>query len=158
MYRGIVRLLSSLALCALSLATAYADPGSEALDNKSYEMYQQVFSPFCPGRSLNDCPSSKAQELKAEMRQKLEQGTAPEIILEGVFAQFGDKYRAVPVFEGFGRMVWIAPFGFVVIGLIGAIIVVLRRKKGDLRSNSRTQIKISAALQDRINQELTKLD
>lgn len=55
-------------------------------------------------------------------------------------------------------MVWIAPFGFVVIGLIGAIIVVLRRKKGDLRSNSRTQIKISAALQDRINQELTKLD
>lgn len=158
MYRGIVRLLSSLALCALSLATANADPGSEALDNKSYEMYQQVFSPFCPGRSLNDCPSSKAQELKAEMRQKLEQGTAPEIILEGVFAQFGDKYRAVPVFEGFGRMVWIAPFGFVVIGLIGAIIVVLRRKKGDLGSNSRTQIKISAALQDRINQELTKLD
>lgn len=158
MYRGVVRLLSSLALCALSLATAHADPGSEALDNKSYEMYQQVFSPFCPGRSLNDCPSSKAQELKAEMRQKLEQGTAPEIILEGVFAQFGDKYRAVPVFEGFGRMVWIAPFGFVVIGLIGAIIVVLRRKKGDLGSNSRTQIKISAALQDRINQELTKLD
>ena len=110
-----------LLLCAPSFARA--DANSEALDKQSYEMYQQVFSPFCPGRSLNDCPSSKAHELKLEMRQKLEQGVPPDQILQAVFSRFGDKYRAVPLFEGIGTMVWLAPIGFVVVGLTLAVAV-----------------------------------
>lgn len=145
-----------LLLCAPSFARA--DANSEALDKQSYEMYQQVFSPFCPGRSLNDCPSSKAHELKLEMRQKLEQGVPPDQILQAVFSRFGDKYRAVPLFEGIGTMVWLAPIGFVVVGLALAVAVVLRRKKASSRTSSPQEARVSPELQRAIDEELSKLD
>jgi cytochrome c-type biogenesis protein CcmH len=145
-----------LLLCAPSFARA--DANSEALDKQSYEMYQQVFSPFCPGRSLNDCPSSKAHELKLEMRQKLEQGVPTDQILQAVFSRFGDKYRAVPLFEGIGTMVWLAPIGFVVVGLTLAVAVVLRRKKASSRTSGPQEARVSPELQRAIDEELSKLD
>lgn len=85
-------------------------------ERRAADMYQQVLSPFCPGRSLNDCPSSKAQELKTEMLTKLQSGASQDVVLEEVFAKFGEQYRAVPRNEGFGRMVWLAPALFIIIG------------------------------------------
>ncbi len=109
-------------------ASGYAQTSREDIDRKAYNLYQQVFSPFCPGRSLNDCPSSKAHDLKAEMRRKLEQGVPPEVILEEVFAQFGDQYRTVPAYQGFGRLVWWSPALFVLLGAIVALVIARGRK------------------------------
>lgn len=148
--------LIMLLLCAPSFA--HADANADALDKQSYEMYQQVFSPFCPGRSLNDCPSSKAQELKLEMRQRLEQGVPQDQILKDVFARFGEKYRAVPLFEGIGTMVWLAPLGFTLLGLALAGAVVFRKKKAASISLSAQERSVSPELQRAIDDELSKLD
>jgi len=154
-----MRVIVSLIFAALCVTShAHADARSEALDKESYEMYQQVFSPFCPGRSLNDCPSSKAHELKAEMRQKLEQGIPPDVILQELFARFGDKYRTVPLFEGFGRMVWLAPLAFLGIGFLAALVVVFRRKQSTSKQISAKQSQISPELEQQIKQELSNLD
>ena len=137
---------------------ARADERSDALDKQSYEMYQQVFSPFCPGRSLNDCPSSKAHEPKAEMREKLGQGVPQEQILGEVFDRFGDKYRAVPLFEGVGRWVWLAPICFLLLGLAVATGVAFRRK-GSVSDSTRGSVPgLSPELQRQIDDELSKLD
>ena len=107
---------------------AVAQNVDRELDRKAYDLYQQVFSPFCPGRSLNDCPSSKAQELKAEMRQKLQDGIPADAILAEVFQRFGDKFRAVPQYSGFGRLVWWAPLGFLLFGALIVVISINRRR------------------------------
>jgi cytochrome c-type biogenesis protein CcmH/NrfF len=120
-------------LCPLLLHFGYAfaqTEGSlseEVWQRRATDMYQQVLSPFCPGRSLNDCPSSKAQELKTDMLVKLQSGVAEQEVLEGVFAKFGDQYRAIPKGEGFGRLVWLVPGLFVFIGLAFAYYVSTRR-------------------------------
>ena len=140
-----------------------ADERTELLDKQSYELYQQVFSPFCPGRSLNDCPSSKAHELKLEMRAQLESGVPPQTILDGVFAKFGEKYRAVPAYQGFGRLVWWVPFGFVALGLAIACGLVVRRGKQDRSakpspSSTHVTAHISPDIQAQIERELSSLD
>lgn len=129
-----------LALSALSLVLS-ASVGSaddtfdtlaarkSDLDMRAYELYQQVMSPFCPGRALSDCPSSKAHDLKDEMRRKLEAGIPPEEILEGVFGRFGDQYRAVPGFTGFALLAWLAPLAFLLIGLMVAIWLASSRRR-----------------------------
>ena len=150
-----VALFSLLVFCT---APAQADERSEALDKQSYEMYQQVFSPFCPGRSLNDCPSSKAHELKADMRAQLEQGVPPEQILSQVFEKFGDKYRAAPTFEGFGRFAWLAPITFLLLGALLALAVVFRRKKSGPVAPKAADLGIPPELQRQIDDELSKLD
>jgi cytochrome c-type biogenesis protein CcmH len=135
-----------------------ADERSEALDREATTLYQQVFSPFCPGRSLNDCPSSKAGELKDEMRAELEAGKSPEVILQEVFQKYGDQYRAVPPFAGVGMLVWLVPIGFVVIGLIAAVAVSNSRKKNVGAASRPTTSHLSEEDERRIQEELSKLD
>lgn len=147
-----------LAIILVISVGAHAQTQRDELDKQSYEMYQQVFSPFCPGRSLNDCPSSKAQDLKAEMRSKLEQGVSKEQILQDVFARFGDKYRAVPLFEGIGQLVWLAPIAFLGIGFLLAMRVILSRKKSESGPTRASQLSVSSDLERQVEQELSKLD
>jgi cytochrome c-type biogenesis protein CcmH len=143
---------------ALSVGTAYADERSEALDRQATVLYQQVFSPFCPGRSLNDCPSSKAAELKDQMRAELEAGKAPDVILNEVFQKYGDQYRAVPQFSGVGVLVWLVPIAFVVIGLVFAIVASSRRKRRASAEAGSNGPALSAEDERRIQDELSRLE
>jgi cytochrome c-type biogenesis protein CcmH/NrfF len=147
--------------CALSTfgaVVAAADERSEKLDREATTLYQQVFSPFCPGRSLNDCPSSKAGELKDEMRAQLESGMPAEVVLQGVIDKYGEQYRAVPRFAGIGIFVWVVPLGFVAIGLLAALLVSLGRKKVAPVVASSRKDSISDEDERRIAEELSKLD
>lgn len=151
--------------CLIAAVSSFveADERKEVLDKQAYELYQQVFSPFCPGRSLNDCPSSKAHELKIEMRAQLENGVPPQTILEGVFAKFGEKYRAIPAYQGFGKLVWWVPLGFVLIGLVAACGLVGRRaKQGRDSKSSGASVSsaghISPDIQAQLERELSELE
>jgi len=159
MHRSVTNLLAILvAIVCVGAATVFADERSEALDREATNLYQQVFSPFCPGRSLNDCPSSKAGELKDEMRAELEAGKSPEVILNEVFQKYGDQYRAVPQFSGVGVLVWLVPIGFVAIGLAIAVGVSISRKKSASVTVSSNKTALSADEERRIQEELSKLD
>jgi len=158
-----MRYVSALLVVVFSIVLAHADERSEALDRQSVELYQQVLSPFCPGRSLQDCPSSKAHELKAEMRSRLEQGVAPEEVLGGVFARFGDQYRAVPAYQGFGMLIWWIPLGFFCAGLCLALAVGLGRFKTsrvitESQQTSTASSGISDEIRARIDKELSQFD
>lgn len=158
-----MRYCSALIAMLVSILFAHADERSEALDRQSVELYQQVFSPFCPGRSLQDCPSSKAHELKAQMRLRLEQGAPPEEVLKEVFARFGDQYRAVPAYEGFGKLVWWIPLGFLLTGLCTALVVGLGRKKSSTvvsasQEGAPASSVISEEIKARIEKELSQFD
>ncbi|MEN9846082.1 MAG: hypothetical protein RIS36_1229 [Pseudomonadota bacterium] len=158
-----------IAICVtllIAVAPVHASPeapkGSvaerEALDRKATNLYQQVFSPFCPGRSLNDCPSSKAAELKDQMRAELEAGKAPEVILNEVIQKFGEQYRAVPQFSGVGMFVWLVPIGFVALGLVVAVGVSVSRKRSSPTPATSPTPALSADEERKIQEELSKLE
>lgn len=164
MYRSVTTFLVALvAAIFVGVPQLLADERSEvlnqeAIDREATNLYQQVFSPFCPGRSLNDCPSSKAGELKDEMRAELEAGKSPEVILNEVFKKYGDQYRAVPQFSGVGVLVWLVPIGFVAIGLAVAVGVSISRKRTSSASVASQKPVLSAEEERRIQEELSKLD
>ena len=99
------------------------------VDQRATQVYQDLLSPFCPGRSLKDCPSSKAEELKNSIKLELSLGQSSKDVYEGVIAKFGEQYRAVPKNEGFGRLVWLAPLFFLVGGGVVAITFAKRKMK-----------------------------
>jgi cytochrome c-type biogenesis protein CcmH len=153
-------LLVSVLSCVASVG--FAQPSSPddiaELDRKALSLYQQVMSPFCPGRALSDCPSSKAHDLKAEMRQKLAAGTAPEVVLTEVFAKYGEQYRAVPGFSGFALVAWLAPLVFLVAGLLVALRVASGRRTNSSSSDVGSVTKISESMQQEIDEELSRID
>lgn len=154
----LVSIVSFTAVSFADEAPSAAVEKEAALEKKAHELYQQVLSPFCPGRSLNDCPSSKAQELKDELRDRLQAGESQETILQDVFARFGDQYRAVPIFAGVGVFVWLVPIGFVLFGLVLAVLVSLGRKKGQVSQRAESVGQISESVAKKLADELNQLD
>jgi cytochrome c-type biogenesis protein CcmH len=152
--------LGFLVLCATLHGVSFglAEEQAAAIEKRATALYQEIMSPFCAGRSLNDCPSSKAQELKDEMKLRLEAGESPDVIREDVIARFGEQYRAVPVFAGFGVFVWIVPVGFVVLGLAVALLVSLGRRRSVVAPSGQRQEPISEDMAKRLRDELSKLD
>jgi cytochrome c-type biogenesis protein CcmH/NrfF len=157
LYSLLFGVLLNLTFC---LAHAEEPMGEEVWQKKAAEMYQQVLSPFCPGRSLNDCPSSKAQELKTDMLVKLQSGVSEQEVLEGVFTKFGDQYRAIPKGEGFGRLVWLVPGLFVLTGLALAYYMSTRRTSSPPPASStvKSTRAISAEEEAELSRELESLD
>ncbi len=160
MYRRLaILIVLAFVGAVVSIQSLFADERSEALDREATNVYQQVFSPFCPGRSLNDCPSSKAAELKTEIRQKLEAGATSEQVLNEVFSRFGDQYRAVPRFQGVGALVWIAPIAFLALGLLVALFLsTSRKRRGSEERSTEPTTALTEEDRRRIEAELAKLD
>jgi cytochrome c-type biogenesis protein CcmH/NrfF len=149
-----------LALLSLS-GLVRAESQTSELDTKATRLYQEIFSPFCPGRSLNDCPSQRAQELKLEIRKRLGEGEGEDLVLEGVIARFGEQYRAVPRYSGFGRLVWWGPLGFLVLGSVLAVwIARFGRGAGGRGDNNTADVKevgVSSEVARRIEAELERI-
>jgi cytochrome c-type biogenesis protein CcmH len=145
------------ASCAQSSDSSSSQQEAELIKN-SHDLYRQVLSPFCPGRSLNDCPSSKAQELKDELRGRLQAGESRDVILEDVFARFGDQYRAVPVFAGIGIFVWLVPIGFVVIGLVVAALMARGKRCGASPTLTHKAPQLSESAAKQLADELKELE
>jgi cytochrome c-type biogenesis protein CcmH len=104
---------------------AQVNPDEAALEAK--EISGNVMSPFCPGRLLSDCPSGQAAELRQKIEKRIEAGEKKEAVLESIYKLYGDELRAAPKTSGFGLVAWLAPFIFLLLGLVG-IALWLRRK------------------------------
>lgn len=112
-----------------ALLTALAASAPSAAQDRSvdegraaYSLSRELMSPYCPGRTLADCPSPNAAALREEIRGRLAEGATPDEVRSDLEARYGDRVRAVPR----GALVWIIPAAVLLAGLIG-LGVALRR-------------------------------
>jgi cytochrome c-type biogenesis protein CcmH/NrfF len=112
-------LLVALVLLAAGLARA-DERWSERLE-------RELMSPYCPGRSLVECPSPQATELRLWIQAQERAGVPRESVEARLFQQFGDQLRHGPRAEGFGLWAYLVPAGALLAGL-GLVLVFLRRQ------------------------------
>ncbi len=95
----------------------------------SAELAGDVMSPFCPGRTLIDCPSAQAREVVDWIDAQEAAGRSRDAVEEELYEAFGDVLLQAPRAEGFGLTAYVVP---VVASLAGAIalVVFLRRQGG----------------------------
>jgi cytochrome c-type biogenesis protein CcmH len=80
----------------------------------------QVWSPYCPGRLLTDCPTQQSRELKEEIGRRVAAGDSEDEVLAWVRTEFGDEAVARPETSGSGLIIWLVP---ALIFLVGAVVV-----------------------------------
>lgn len=111
-----VRILSLVPAAALIIFMAWQPV--HAADDPSAQIFLELMSPYCPGRSLQDCPSTKAAELKQEIRDMVASGSSKQEIVDQMKTRFGDEILAMPPIVGFGIMAWLLPIVFFGLGLV----------------------------------------
>ncbi|MEN8159215.1 MAG: cytochrome c-type biogenesis protein CcmH, partial [Myxococcota bacterium] len=94
-------LLAAFVLC-LPLAAG-------AAERWSAELERELMSPYCPGRSLIECPSQKATELRLWIARKEDEGASRAQVEQELFRRYGDTLRHAPRAAGFGLWAYPAP-------------------------------------------------
>jgi cytochrome c-type biogenesis protein CcmH/NrfF len=78
-------------------AAAQSDvPVDSELSRRAHRYSEGVMSPFCPGRTLNDCPSPNAAALREWIKGKMRLGLSDTDIMNELVATYGKSIIAVP--------------------------------------------------------------
>jgi cytochrome c-type biogenesis protein CcmH len=134
-----------------------AEPLTPVQEKFAKEIFFEIISPFCPGRSLHDCPSSSAVELKDEIRSMINKGKSREEIITLLSDRFGQNIRAVPSTSGFQSLAWAAPIAFLVLG--GVLLTLWlqnRAAKSGPDSSLPSVPPLDPEMQKRIDRELSR--
>jgi cytochrome c-type biogenesis protein CcmH/NrfF len=104
-------------LCALLFALP---AGGDELANsrRARGLADELMSPFCPGRTLSDCPSPNASAVREEIRAWVGEGRSDAEIRERLRDRFGDSLAGEPQ-SAWGRVLPIAAIAGV--GLLFAV-------------------------------------
>jgi cytochrome c-type biogenesis protein CcmH/NrfF len=107
----------SVAVATVLLAAgSLAQTSQEQVDREAGRLFDQVMSPFCPGRTLTNCPSPQAEVLRDGITERLRSGATPDEIWEDLYEMYGDQVRSVPRATGFNLLAWIIPGLFFALG------------------------------------------
>lgn len=138
----------------VSVLLAFASAASAASDGGySSELESELMSPYCPGRSLIECPSPQATELRLWIQAQEKAGVARGDVEARLFEQFGDQLLHAPRAEGWGLWAYLVP-GLAM--LAGGVLVLgfLRRPAGALAAAPASAASVDPELAREIEREL----
>lgn len=122
------RSTARLALAALALVVlAGSALSAEASEGWAYELANELMSPFCPGRSIADCPSPQAQTLRMWLIVQESSGRPRAEVEAELVARYGESVLGAPRARGFGLTAYLIPAAVVAVGA-GVLTWFLRRQ------------------------------
>jgi cytochrome c-type biogenesis protein CcmH/NrfF len=111
--------LTALGLTGLIMASfAPLALGSTTADLEAHvrEVALQLRCPVCQGLSVGDSPSELANEMRALIREQLQQGKTPAQVLDYFAQRYGEWILLAPPKRGFNLVIWVLPFALLPIG------------------------------------------
>ena len=142
----------------LWLAVAAADP--QALEREAKQLEAKLIAPCCWSQQVSLHQSPAADDIKQTVRKLLAEGKTSQQILDIYVAQYGDRILAEPPARGFSRLIYIAPWIFLVASF-GLVVVVIRRLRAVSPAPARAERAAAAPTEDeadRIDEELRNMD
>jgi cytochrome c-type biogenesis protein CcmH/NrfF len=141
---------AALALLLASAGGAAAQAVSDTdIARRAHGISSDIMSPYCPGRTLADCPSPSAAAVRSEVRELLAAGATDGEVLQRLEARFGDAISGVP------RSVWgwALPVVLLALGLAG-LALALRRLSHSKRPEA---VAVDPDLEADVDRELRDL-
>jgi cytochrome c-type biogenesis protein CcmH len=152
-----MRRTSVAAVLGVVLVCAVAGPARASAEDLANEISAKIMSPFCPGVTLENCPSDRAVALRDRIEGWAEDGWGEQRIMAELVDLYGEPIRALPPAGGAGLWAWLAP-GIAL--LAGAALAVSLARKWSARPGPRAEeeaVTVSAETRARLNEELDAL-
>jgi cytochrome c-type biogenesis protein CcmH len=129
--RGVIP--AGLLILRVAMAAAQSPTGPDpatlaARETSAWRLIASLQSPFCPGLTLDSCPSWYADSLRTEIRQRMAAGESPEAIRDQLARDFGQRILGEPTWRGFDVLGWIGPGVLLLLG--GSVLAMVVRQRG----------------------------
>jgi len=126
-------LLPAILATALIATAGSAPRTAHAIDEAPAWAYaamaHDLMSPYCPGRTLAECPSPQATELRFWILTQAAAGVSEADVRGMLEERFGDVLLSAPRAEGWGFSAYAIPIVFFILGG-PVVLLVLRRMSG----------------------------
>lgn len=116
-----------LAACAATLQATPASVWAAGDEGWAYNLAAELLSPYCPGRTLADCPSQDAQTLRVWLITQAAAGRSRADVEAELVDRFGEEILAAPPTRGFGLTAYVVPVA--AFGLGGLLVAVFLRRQ-----------------------------
>jgi cytochrome c-type biogenesis protein CcmH len=114
---------------ALTAEEMLADP---ALESRARNLSKQLRCLVCQNQSIDDSDAELAKDLRREVRTQLVAGQTDAAILSDLRAKYGDYVLLAPPLARDTMALWLAPVGFILLGI--AITLGMRRRAAQIDS------------------------
>ncbi len=111
---------------APSSGEALTDREAERLDAESARLAEELRCPVCRNQSVSESNAELSREMQALVRERLAAGETPEQVKAYFVSRYGEWILLEPEKRGINWIVWLAPFGALIVG--GAVAVWLLRR------------------------------
>ena len=108
---------------ALTAEEMLANP---ALESRARNLSKKLRCLVCQNQSIDDSDADLAKDLRREVREQLVAGQADAAILSDLRAKYGDYVLLAPPLARDTMALWLAPVGFILLGI--AITLGMRRR------------------------------
>lgn len=135
------------------LLLGFAGAAAAAEPSWSPKLERELMSPYCPGRSLVECPSQKATELRLWIQGQERDGVSQAAVEQELFRRYGDTLRHAPRAEGFGLWAYLVP-AFALLAGAALLVVFFRRQSAPVAPVQRAPAPRDAELERRLEKEL----
>jgi len=111
-------------------------------------------SPFCPGKTLNSCPSPKAGEWRRDIRAWVEDGVPEPEIRDRLQARVPAFDLSIPPVKSG----WLIPVAAAALSTFWLIVMALRFRRGAAQNAPVESRAAALALDARLDEELARLE
>ncbi|HEV8691067.1 MAG TPA: cytochrome c-type biogenesis protein [Ideonella sp.] len=122
----------ALAIGALAIATAMAQPARPVADDPGLEARMQAIASelrcvVCQNQTIADSQAELADDLRQQIRDQLRAGRSPDEIRSYMTERYGDFVLYRPPLNARTALLWFGPALLLAVGLV-ALVTVLRRR------------------------------
>lgn len=149
-YKSALMLIISICLSSSSIA--------DAIDEQVREISYLLMCPVCQGQTVEESNSPLANDMRAIIRKKLQQGESKEEIIAYFVDRYGETILGAPPARGTNWVLWLLPAFALLAGGLGAGIFIYRSKteKSDkfVKEPKEALTHVNTEYIDKINKEL----
>lgn len=127
--------MKQLLILLICLLPAYSYAGEAkdlaedpVLEQRMVKLAENLRCLVCQNESLASSRSDLAKDLRQEVREKMKQGMSDQEIIDFLVSKYGDFVLFDPPMKSYTILLWYGPFALLLIGLVGLVIQLRKRK------------------------------
>lgn len=127
--------MKKLLICLFCLLPAFSYAGEAkdlaedpVLEKRMIGLAENLRCLVCQNESLASSRSELANDLRQEVREQMQKGMSDKEIIDYLVSRYGDFVLFDPPVKSYTLLLWYGPFALLLIGLIGLVFQLRKRK------------------------------